>query len=112
MPGSTRDSPFSLLKTTVRKRLPVHVEVPHVSPGKSRNNSHDSGGRRHSSPCSKIIPILTQHLGERRDSESDWNLQGPRCLSRCYTPLATKRKKTSSRYKNIRQEPVGVRTGR
>src|SRR6266446_9858137 len=99
MPGSTRhavcrNSSIPLFKTTAGKRHPFHVEVPHVSPGKSGNNSRDSRGRRHSPPSSKIIPTLTQHLGERRNSKSIWNLQRQRCLSRCYMSLATKSRKT------------------
>src|SRR5436853_4708290 len=101
MPGSARhaacrNSPILLLKTAARKRRPVYVEVPHVSPGKSRNNSRDSRRRKHASQTSKIVPTPSQCLGERRDSESDWDLQGPRCLSRCHTPLATKSQKTST----------------
>src|SRR6266487_6427406 len=92
--SSSRDSPVSLLKTTAGKRRPVHVEVPHVSPGKSRDNSRDSRGRRHSPPSRKIIPTLTQHLGERRNSKPNWNLQRQRCLSRCYMSLAARSQKS------------------
>src|SRR6266699_666371 len=99
MPGSTRhvawrNSSILLLKTTAGKRRPFHVEVPHVSTGKTSNNYCDCRGGRHAPQTSEIIPTPAQHLGEKRDSKSIWNLQGPRRLSRRYTPLATKSKKT------------------
>src|SRR6267143_1298262 len=95
LPWSTRHSArrvrsVQLLKARRPRQRPVDVEVPHVSTGKGWNNSCDGRRRRHTPQTSKIIPTTTQDLGKRRNSESDWNLQGPRCLTRCCASLATK----------------------
>src|SRR6267143_919928 len=83
-----------LLETRHRSQRSLDVEVPHVSTGKGWNNSCDSRRRRHTPQTSKIIPTTAQHLGKGRNSESDWDLQRPRCLTSRHTYLATKSQKT------------------
>src|SRR5882672_3409572 len=92
--SARRVNSVQLLETRHRRQHSLDVEVPHVSTCKGWNNSCDSRRRRHTPQTSKIIPTTTQDLRKRRNSESDRNLQGPRCLSRCHTSLATKSQKT------------------
>ena len=99
LPWSARHSArrvhsVQLLETRHRRQRSLDVEVPHVSAGKDWNNSCDSRRRRHTPQASKILLTTAQHLGKRRNSESDWNLQRPRCLTRHHTSLATKSQKT------------------
>ena len=88
--GARRVRSISLFKTRSQRQRAVDVEVPHVSTGKGRYNSRNSRRRGHAAQTSEIIPALSKSPGQKRDPEPNWNLQGPRRLSRGHTPLPTK----------------------